>query len=79
MEALTMGEKIHRSRQRRRQRDFGGRNGLPGTFAGPSRFTFSVQTLNLEQEGFARSADQSRSENRGAGFEDAARPGLEDR
>ena len=46
-----------------------------GTFAGPSRFTFSVRTLNLEQEGFGRIMDRSRKEHRWAGIEGTARSG----
>lgn len=64
---------------RRRRRDFGDLNGLPGTFTGLVRFTFTVRTLNLEQEGFSGSGDQSRKEHRWAGVEDTASPGPEER
>ena len=46
-----------------------------GHFPAPSRFTFSLQTLNLEQEGFGRIMDRSWQEHRWAGIAGTARPG----
>ena len=59
IEAVTTGRKFGSRNPRRHRRDFGDLHGLPGTFAGPARFTFTVRTLNLEQEGFGRIVDRA--------------------